>query len=823
MTDQDTLVFGTADWVTRNPAINGFFFHDSGLPAINILTNTSPATKQYEFESGYVNGGRFDFAGGSLPAVVFQGVRITGAGQGKLVLAIMTRFDDAFGSNDAFHLFLKTTPTAPNTDARMIEILPNTIVGANSTATVYSTNTTPPFVPPTENDWKIRTNANPEVVRFYKGRSSASPAPFNFWWDQILDTAEAALLTAFAGKIKVRSWEPTTVSNVEKAWSIEIELPIDAPAGGDWITLASQFGIYFSVRRISALTTATGAIEFANKQTYFPPNSLYISGSSVRAHDLTNPGGQAFGTPRWGTGVIPDLLPLGTPNPGRGVRFANPIAELAVGRRKAGSTGTVLTSNIYTRPNSSNPDSGDNEMVALVQNTGTSLAPEVYAEFRFRRLGLPSPQQTDWNLEPSILTNPTTPFTDIAAGATNVPLSGSWTMAAAASAPTGYADKHFCMWVQLNSKGGGVRGVNFIQSSVRRNIDFDRLSEITRKPVVSGQGYPKPADGSNHRFLLQTHARLIPWKDWSDGLSAKRPGDQPFELDSIFSGLIASVGGQKEQQPLDADPDRRRDSVDDGGDDERPRNKPVNLPDAMLVLWITQGFRYTGDFLEIDGQQSEILDPSPGAFGFYALHEGLNDAVSWTLSGPDVTWIKPGTLELQVPVDGEVELDLTLAASRDGLFGDQSPRYPDGPKGAPVKVDPRGLEWSAEDDRDRQVNFAIANPSWAERELRLEIAPPASGRTEEFRWASGTFALAIDEPFVVNVSPPQGPSPADRSDSLRYRVIDRERVVDEGTIRLRKLRTNNKPSKPDRFPFDLMSLIRRLFQSFFSFITRERQ
>ena len=805
MSDQDTLVFGSADGVTGNPAINGFFFHDSGLPAINIL-NTNPPTKQYEFESGYVNGGRFDFAGGSLPAVVFQGVRITGTGQGKLVLAIMTRFDIAFEPNDAFHLFLKTTPAASNSDARMIEIFPNTNSGAGSTATVIP-------VPARENDWKTRTNANPEVVRFYKGRSSASPAPFNFWWDQIIDTAEIALRTAFAGKIKVRSWEP---SKVEKAWSIEIELPIDAPPGGDWITLSSQFGIYFSVRRVSPMSTAG---EFDNKQTYFPPNSLYISGSSVRAHDLTNPGGQAFGTPRWGTGVIPDLLPPGTPNPGRGVRFANPNAELAVGRRKAGSTGTVLTSNIYTRPNT-NPDSGDNQMVALVENTGTSLAPEVYAEFRFRRLGLPSPQQTDWNLESSILTNPTTPFTDIAAGATNVPLVGDWPMQAARLAPTGYADRHFCMWVQLNSRIGGV---NFIQSSVRRNMNFDLLSEITRKPVVSGKGYPKPADGSNHRFLLQTHSRLIPWKDWSDGLSAKRPGDRPFELDTIFSGLIESVGSQRDLRPPDADRDRPRISVDDRGADEGVRNKPVYLPDAMLVLWITQGFRRTGDFLEIDGKKSEILDPSPGAFGFYALHEGLNDAVSWTLSGPDVTWIKPGTLELQVPVDGEVELDLTLAASRDGLFGDQSPRYPDGPKGAPVKVDPRGLEWSAEDDRDRQVNFAIANLSWAERKLRLEIAPPAAGGNEQFRWSSGIFALAIDEPFVVNVSPPQGPSPADRSDSLSYRVIDKERVVDEGTIRLRKRGIIIKRSKLCRFMIDLISFIRRRFQSFVSFITRERQ
>ena len=812
MSDQDTLVFGTADWVTGNPAINGFFFHDNGLPPIN----TSPI--QYEFESGYVNGGRFDFAGGSLPAVVFQGVRITGAGQGKLVLAIMTRFDSEFTPDDAFHLFLKSTTGAYATDpqgyvdARMIEILPNTYSGAGSTAQAVG-------VPPGASDWKIRTNADPMTVNFYKRRSAADID--DYWWDQITDPAETVLRTAFTGKIKVRSWEPTPPAPglEEKAWSIEIELPINAPLNGDWISLASQFGIYFSVRRVNALTTATGAIEYINKQTYFPPDSKYILGSNVRAHDLPNPGGQPSGTSRWGTGIITDLLPPGTPNPGRGVRFANPNAELAVGRRKAGSTGTVLTSNIYTRLNA-NPDSGDNQMVALVENTGTSLAPEVYAEFRFRRLGLPSPQQTDWNLESSIDKNPTTPVTDIAAGATNVPLVGDWPMLIAASAPTGYADRHFCMWVQLNSRGGGV---NFIQSSVRRNMNFDRLSEITRKPVVSGKGYPKSADGSNHRFLLQTHARLIPWKDWSDGLSAKRPGDRPFELDTIFSGLIESVGGQRDLRPPDADRDRPRISVDDRGADEGIRNKPVYLPDAMLVLWITQGFRRTGDFLEIDGKKSEILDPSPGAFGFYALHEGLNDAVSWTLSGPDVTWIKPGTLELQVPVDGEVELDLTLAASRDGLFGDQSPRYPDGPKGAPVKVNPRGLEWNADDDGDRQVNFAIANPSWAERELRLEIAPPAAGGNEQFRWSSGRFALAIDEPFVVNVSQPQGPSSADRSDSLRYRVIDRERVVDEGTIRLRKRGAIIKPVKPNRFMIDLLSFIRRRFQSFVSFLTRGRQ
>ena len=102
-------------------------------------------------------------------------------------------------------------------------------------------------------------------------------------------------------------------------------------------------------------------------------------------------------------------------------------------------------------------------------------------------------------------------------------------------------------------------------------------------------------------------------------------------------------------------------------------NQPTHdWQESVVFLWITEGYRRTGDHIEINGRKAERLDNGPGDFGMVAHHEGVEDNLSWQFSGPDLVSHGPGVYGLKVPHRGVKKIRVRLAAGRDEKPGDQS-------------------------------------------------------------------------------------------------------------------------------------------------------
>ena len=138
--------------------------------------------------------------------------------------------------------------------------------------------------------------------------------------------------------------------------------------GTNWITLNDDFGLYFNVVRV--FNMAASAVQSA-----FP----------TTATDLPSEPGIGFMVPQWGHGLIPGIQVPPGKNLGLGVRFKN--GWMGVGRRTLGSGAQTLTDMIEGPGGVS-----DNEIVALIENTGNAPANDITAEFRF----------ANWRMDPPV-------------------------------------------------------------------------------------------------------------------------------------------------------------------------------------------------------------------------------------------------------------------------------------------------------------------------------------------------------------------------------------------------------------------------------------
>ncbi|CAN5358846.1 hypothetical protein BH10PSE4_BH10PSE4_45830 [soil metagenome] len=606
MSATDTLCFADADGVTGNPTIDGFFFTDAG-----VITS--------EVEPGYVGGSRMTFGGAGFPPVVFQGVRDTGAG--SLVFAFLCRLDRTFDPRDVVVLALRPAAGAADQARRRIDIFPSFLdVGADEPGPAGNPDDDPPGVP-LGDDYHIRTNHRPQAINFYRADTSAAP------WTAYSPVNPGAF------EVKVRTWRPPVAGPpAEAAWSLEIRVPVSTATGGsDWINLSpAGFGLYFSVVRIGQDVAAGPDTVDDYYATQFrfpvaPGNALtgYLDASLQI-------------DPSWyGTGLIPALQTPPGSNLGQGVRFLN--NELGVGCRKP-STGATLSHEISNAEN--------NQLVAILQNTGATAATNVKAEVRLANWGLGPPVFTAWARPPNLAPNPSAAVTVPAGG--NVETHSDWP---AGSIPVEYGGSHShqCIWVQLTSSSA----VNFAQSSVRRNMDFINLSEVERPAEVSGVGYPPPKDGGKtHDFLLFTHVRKVRVRD----LITKGAllGD---EMLALATGALRQGGARPGVKFVQ--------SATTGG-------SQLEWQDTVLFLWITEGYRRTGQTLTIGKIKAEVLDEGPGAFGYVARHEGVDDPFSWSFEGPGLTKRRPGVHGLEVPHDGVTTLNVKLRADKDGPSGDTS-------------------------------------------------------------------------------------------------------------------------------------------------------
>jgi len=592
----NTLCFGDHDGVTGPPVINGLVDYDY-----------LPFDAADPFERGYVSGSRLTFEGGGLPRVIFQGVRVP-AGD-KIVMGFMSRFDGSFDANDMIIIALRSS--FGSGAQRLVAIFPN-LAGVGAEAGIGS------------GPNQIKRNVTPPATRidFYSGTSGA--------WSPIADPAGI--------EVKLRSWKPMRPDGApdEVAWSVEVSWP---RVGADGFTLNDDFGLYFNVVRILPLDSLMAV------ESPFPTDAPTPSEDP----------GATFVVPAWGHGLIPAIqVPAGS-NTGVGVRFKS--GSLGVGRRAMGSGSTALTGTIEGPGGPA-----DNEIVAFVENTANVPANDIWAEFRFANWGLPPADFPAWDLAQGAKPNPAPrrigvppfdPAANLTAAAspatpTSTELVSTWLRK---DVPIEYqTNKHQCIWVQLDS----ATGVNFTQSSVRRNMDFDHFSDVEREAEISGTGYPEPGGGSGeHDFVLQTFCRKIVVTEIIQG----------GQVDSDTGALVGGAVQQGTDVPAPDAMTLNRRSASRGS---------TAFKDTVVFVWMAQGYRRSGKFMKIKGTSYEVLDHRPGEFGIVARHEGLQDPFHYALSGPGMVQYAPGIYGLKVPHKGTVKIGVKLGAAPGGPAGDRS-------------------------------------------------------------------------------------------------------------------------------------------------------
>jgi hypothetical protein len=663
----DTLCFSDYDPVTGAPNPDGF----TGIEDASVFTTES--------ESGYALGSRLTMGGGGygtgsgFPPVIFQGVR-----NGKyLNLAFFCRFDPGFDDEDVIIIALGPSINPAQVNVRRIDIFPLHVgLGAGPAGTpIYDA----PGAP-ADNHYNIHHNQVPRQVEHYRGQATGDP------WTQ----------TAYAPnniKIQVRSWSPPTLQNLtqsvgsqtlpagtfnvnstasfppsgyfgvngnlvnysgktnnsftgcvggsgqipagtpvdvsEAAWSVEVQLPLQRgtgadQGGNDWIDLPDSFGLFFNVIRVG-----TG---FQPSQTHYATQFTFpvVPGRTITGilNDKTN---QLIPTSWYGKGLIPSLQTGGGPNLGQGVKFVN--GELSIGARLA-------TASAFSSLGHNINGTAANTIVAQIQNDSpTDDAPGVTAEFRLANWGLGSAGYPLWEPIKDNVTgspNPTVPQM-VQHNSGSVELTMNWTLDS--TQKTNYAPPHHhqCMWVQLDTHQTppGVP-VNFVQSSMRRNMDFINLSELTRPAEISGVGYPKPKIGTDHDFVFFTNVRQIQ-------ISKERE-----RLGPMLFGL------------------------------NRTPNIGPNLPptDTTIWLWIVHGYRRTGDTIIIGNKTFEILDDTPGSFGYIAQHAGLQDRLKYEFTGGGIKHLGGNIHSLKVPDGGSVTINTRVKAGSAPRACDYNPSDP---------------------------------------------------------------------------------------------------------------------------------------------------
>jgi hypothetical protein len=633
----DTLSFPNFDPVTGQPTIDGW------------TGNHDPGVVQSFAEPGFAPGGRITYAGGvDFPPVVFESVKVdspAGMAAGSyLALSFFCTFDPTFDDEDVVVIAVRSDGAPEN--ARRIDIFPIHAWGAGGFADVP---TTLPGTP-AGSDYQVRLGKLRNSANYWAGNPAGSAKPWRpigepgniamrvtSWVPPtVATTAPAQALPAAGttftldvastggfpptGTISVPS-VPATINYTGKTptsftgctadatgsvaaaspvqlkdvgWSLEVLLPMSAALGGaDWFDLLDGFGLYFNIVRVTTHGPAYAT------QFVFP-----VPEPGDDTNLLVGVLGEDTVIQRYGTAKIPGLLPPGSAV-GFGVRFVNhtnPALSVGVRPTSAGAW-SALGDELKGGTSAATPD---NRLVAQVENTATASADHLTAEFRFANWGLPPATFPAWapagGATPDYPTTPGNVGISVAAG-TQAELSWTWPHA---SVPSQYSGHHECVWVRLDS----AATTNFVESGVRRNMNFAVFSEVEQDAEISGAGYPAPPGGS-HDFVLFPHSRST----------------------VVYSG----------------DDERRVAAVLAGGRGTQ-----------RVWWWVVDGARRTGKKLTIGKRTFDVLDPSPGQFGVIGVHDGVDDVLGAWLSGGGIQPHGRGW-RLKVPHNGSVRVKARIA------------------------------------------------------------------------------------------------------------------------------------------------------------------
>ena len=665
MAAHDTLIFRDCDvGVAGKPKIDGFVHDDQGIFTSQGAPNWEPA------EVGYTNGSRIYLggAGSGLQPVIAQVVK----DGNTLVFGFFCRGDFSFDDSDVVVLALRPNSGAGSMEARRIDIKPVWGVdGGNPKGIGFgageanAADQTVPEAWVNNPPYQVRTKKHARSVQFYNQAAGSTawtpytPAAF----PQMGTPSDPADDNGANYRIRVRSWEPSVAagSPLEAAWSVEIRLPIDKVTGGtDWIDLsAAGFGLYFNIARTGRLASSGSDLldDWYCTQMRFPDFASAVPPVSTNSRLTGNLGAATVINPSWyGTGLINPAATAGA-----GVRFKNGV--WGVGRRAAGDTTTAPSGAIAVNQ--------PNDMVAILENTGPAVN-GIEAVFYIGKYGLGS--WGDFKIPAGMAANASD--ANLAAGSPGTPSAEATSVRVfnvpGADSADYLANFHRCMVVELTS----TNPVTFTQSSIRRNMDFATLSEYETTAEVSGRGYPTPADG-DHDFLLFTRCRAIGVQQIVNSYRDQSKHD-PETIAMVAGALQHAAGGQTDGQPGVVG--INRDSV---------HARAPDYTNVVVYAWITEGYRRTDTYFQVDDKKMVVLDETPGAFGVAAHHVGLNDNFSWALDGPGLAKYGNGIHSLKVPAGGAVTLSIKLSASPEGPAGDVS-KDPPAAGGQPRDDLPKG-------------------------------------------------------------------------------------------------------------------------------------
>lgn len=598
------------------PKIDGFIEPDLGV-----------GTDKAAYETGWAHSTRLTYIGeAGLPQVVYQGLRHNT--DDYIYLSFLVRFDRRFDEDDRIILVFRpdysTGSTTQTGDERRIDIRPLWDGGGAGDPINPDDTTNPDGSPLTTNPYKIRSNHGPLDDNYYEWDTTSSG------WVSITKPSNV--------DIKVRSWDLGTNN---KNWSVEIKLPTTtALGGGDWIDFTSNFGFYFNVIRVCNACPSVGVggipgdivlegLYFSSQFTW--PRADYSTYDRILQDPISGPIGilQHEIPPNW----LGEAILSSGPSDCQGVKFTDSWNGIGV-QNPSNPTGP-LTSSI--------DGFAVNTFAARVQNDSTTTdAEDVNATFRIANWGLGPGTPELWTKirATNFTTNPAPDHT-INASTTLYEFTMKWQLDATertqwASNPQ---KNDQCIWVLLNSD----KDVNFVESSIRRNMSFVGLSSYERDAEISGKGYRAPEGGTeNHGFLLVlSHRYLVSTKEYDEW----RP---------------RGYGQNYETAMLTRDRERKGKVIDWLS---RSIFNKWKDQDRTVYNWvmITNGFRRTGAALTIGEKTFRIYQPV-GSFGYSADHKG--EAPKWksSITGQGLHKLSENTYYLPVANNGAATINTKLQA-----------------------------------------------------------------------------------------------------------------------------------------------------------------
>ena len=677
-----TVAFGDFDPVTGPPTIDGW----TGNEDPGVVTDFA--------EAGYATGGRLTYGGGAaVPPVAFQCVHMTVAPASPAVLPVapgeylvfgfFCTFDYSFDAADGVTIALipDLTQKTDLTTYRRIDVLPNTNgVGAGTGGPAENT---PPGVF-FGADYGIRYQRAVPNLSMWKGNDTGTwdaPAAGDFnvnnffaqaasWRPSTVQTTSVGAQTIPSSHTSQFTFNVTSSSQFPSSGEVTVAIGgggsatvaytgivgnsltgctfqagnSGAIAAGSLVTLLD---VGWSFELMVPINSAQGGTAWNPLQGHFglyfnlfrfsqtaPAGTPFHAGFYAAQYRFPLPDASASdqhlitGTLDQTTHIDPSwygtaVIPaLAGVNDAVGVCFQNP---------------TNPESNVGVRhPGSSDPSaltatidgpagSFDNTLVAQIENTDPgNPANQVTAEFRFANWGIPSASFGDWDPASSHGASPPTTvnLSTAGGGSAAAEITSTWLRA---NVPTDYQanNGHHCVWVRLDS----TSPVNFVEAGVRVNMDFVQLSDHSATATISSKGHARPKAG-RHKFLLLPHVR-----------------SQAIETLEVARSEV--------------------------------------LP--TRYIWVVEAFTLTKETMTVGKTTAEIINPA-GQFGLSATHEGgPGDVFVHQLSGGGLARVGR-TYQIDVPVNGEVAIQATIAAGPPADFPppELPPNIQEGSKGADV-------------------------------------------------------------------------------------------------------------------------------------------